>query len=336
MKKINLFGILTLLLFFSCQVKESPKQDEIKDVLTSWKDGEHKEQIISFVKDVTTPGSDYYVQPEDRIAVFDNDGTLWCEKPLYSHFFGLFSEIEKRIKEDPSVAKKEPYKSLHKFIQSQKMEDLEFFIKEYKEGKILDVVGQLMGTAYSGLTVEDYKNLNRDFFKQWKNPKLNKTIFEMTYQPMKELIAYLKQNDFKVYIFTADEGDFLKIFSKELYGISPSHVYGTSTKLMYKDGLIYRTDKGEYVNNWDGKPRLIERSLGKRPIFAAGNSNGDFHMLQYISKGKGKRLSMMIHHTDERREFKYDSHTDKVLPYGKKNGYVIVDMKNDWTTVFGK
>ncbi|QZT37358.1 haloacid dehalogenase-like hydrolase [Halosquirtibacter xylanolyticus] len=332
MNKI-LFGI-TLFCFISCQYEQKQPVEPSAD-LASWNDNKVKKRIVEFVNKVTTPGSDTFVPIEDRIAVFDNDGTLWSEKPLYSHFYGVFYRVEQLIKEHPEKVNEEPFKSLHQFILSKSMKDLHFFMEEYKEGKMLDIVGQLMGSAFSGMKVEEYEMWNRTFFSKWRNNKLDRTIFQMTYQPMKELIDFLKKSGFKVYIITADEGDFLKLFSRELYGVDPSHVFGTTTALKYDEGILYRTSKGQYVNNWDGKPRLIKQAIGKRPIVAAGNSNGDFHMLEYTHKGEGQTLSILIHHTDAKREFQYDGHTDKVLPYAHKNGYVVVDMQQDWANVFG-
>ena len=323
--------ILLLIVFWvlSCNQK-----NEDSDPLSSWNDNKQKERIIEFVKDICNPDSKNYVAPKDRIATFDNDGTLWTEKPLYSHFYSIFNSFAKKINEDPSLATMEPYKSMHEFIKTKSMNSLGFFMEEFKKSEFDKIIGQLFGEPYNGISVEQYNAIQYDFYKKWTHPKFNKSLNELTYVPMKELIDYLKSNLFSVYIFTADEGAFLKLFSEELYDIKPNYVFGTSIQLEYKEGVVTRTNKGEYLNNWQGKPERIYKVIGKRPIFSAGNSNGDFHMLEYTNSNPKKSLSILIHHTDSIREFNYDSHTDKVLPYAQKNNYLIVDMKKDWKQVF--
>ncbi|MBB6459449.1 HAD family hydrolase [Flammeovirga kamogawensis] len=327
MKNIIFLFIIPLVIS-SCS--NSSQQENLK----SWNNINSKKEIVQFVNNITNPNSDQFIPIKDRIAVFDNDGTLWSEKPLYSHFYGVFARVEERIKEDPTLAQKEPFKSLHQFIITKDIKNLGYFMNQLEKGEFNPIVGELMGAPYDGMTVTEFNEWNKKFFKTWKNPIKNKTINELTYLPMKELITYLQKNDFKVYIFTADEGDFLKLFSEDLYNIPAKNVFGSSTALKYKNGQLYRTSKGRYVDNWGNKAALIHQTIGKKPIFAAGNSNGDFEMLEYVNNQSKPHMSLLIHHTDEQREFKYDKHTEKVLPYAKKHNYNIIDMKKDWSKIY--
>jgi hypothetical protein len=188
------------------------------------------------------------------------------------------------------------------------------------------------------MTVEEYTAWNQTWLATWKHPDLRKGYQELTYEPMIELVRFLQRNEFKVYVFTADEGAFVKLVTWGLYRIPPEQAQGSSIKLKY-DGervraRLIRTREAQYFDNWDAKPRLIHQTIGKRPIFAAGNSNGDLHMLQYTAKARGPSMSLLVHHTDGEREYAYDEHTDKVMPMAKSSGWVIVDMKNDWVTMF--
>jgi len=303
--------------------------------LPSWNAGDHRDQILAFVDDVSDIDSPNFVPAEDRIAVFDNDGTLWCEKPLYPHFFVLFNQVEKKIKLDPTLKDQEPYKSLHNFVSTKNPQSLGYFIEAYEKGEFNFIVGQLMGVPFEGLSPEEFSKEMKAFFKAWKHPKFNAGLDDLTYEPMKELVNLLKQHEFKVYIFTADEGAFLKLYSQELYGILPEHVHGTDVEMSYKDGYLTRTGEGQYLDNWDAKARKIFQIIGKQPILAAGNSNGDFEMLQYTTTANlYNSLSIMIHHTDSVREYQYNSHTERLLPYALEHDYIVIDMKEDWNTIF--
>lgn len=301
------------------------------DPLSSWNDTATKQAIVDFVKAVTDRNSRSYVEPEDRIATFDNDGTMWNEKPTYIHVFAVLDRFKEQMKADPSLAKKEPYKAVAK-------KDLGYFVGLVEHGKFLEVVGDLMGVPFEGMTTTEFEDWNRNWLKTWKHPRFGVGYQDLIYQPMVELFDYLRANDFKVYLCTADEGAFLQLVSKELYGVPSEQVLGSAVKLKYsaEDGapVLARTGKGAFLNNWDGKPRLIFQTLGKRPILAGGNSNGDLHMLQYVAEQNRRSLSLLVHHTDGQREYKYNKHTEKVLPLAKKESWTVIDMKNDWKTIF--
>ena len=208
---------------------------------------------------------------------------------------------------------------------------MSYFMSLYENASFETLGSQLMGVPFGGMTHEQYENWGRKFLAEFKHPKFKVGVKGLIYQPMLELINYLEANDFTVYIFTADEGAFLRLAATDLYGLPPSQVHGTSmrSEFVVNDGKaeLVRSYRMHYLDNWDAKPRLIDQVIGKKPIFAAGNSNGDQHMLQYTALGGG--MSLLVHHTDASREYQYDKHTEKVMPLAKKEGWVVVDMKND-------
>lgn len=299
------------------------------DLLPSWNDVASKQAIVEFVKAVTEKGGKDYVLPEDRIATFDNDGTLWVEKPLYTHLLGVVGRMKEQMKADPLLAEREPYKAVAS-------KDMAYFMALYENASFETIVSQLMGVPFGGMTHKQYDAWGRKFLSEFKHPKFKVGVEGLIYQPMVELINYLEANDFTVYIFTADEGAFLRLVATDLYGLPPSQVQGTSmrSEFIVENGKtkLVRSYRMHYFDNWDGKPRLIDQIIGKKPVFAAGNSNGDQHMLQYAALNGG--MSVLVHHTDGAREYQYDKHTDKVMPLAKKEGWTVIDIKNDWKIVF--
>jgi phosphoglycolate phosphatase-like HAD superfamily hydrolase len=299
--------------------------------LPSWNEGPAKQAIIEFVARVTKEDSPDFVPPAERIATFDNDGTLWNEKPLYIHIDALLARYKEQLTANPKLAEQQPYTAVAK-------KDLGYFKKLYEDKAINELVSDLIGVPFEGLTPEQYADWNRKWLDTWKHPRFDVGYRGLTYQPMVELVKHLKANQFKVYIFTADEAAFLRVVSEELYGIPPENVLGSSVKLKFDSSTeptkLVRTKEMNYLDNWDGKPRLIEQVIGKRPILAAGNSNGDLEMLQYVGNQKRLSLALLVHHTDEKREYKYDTHTEQVLPAAQKGGWTVVDMARDWKTVF--
>lgn len=320
--------ILTLagLLFASLLLSPAWASD---DPLPGWNDVASKQAIVGFVQSVTEKGGKAYVPPEDRIATFDNDGTLWVEKPLYIHLLGVFAHMKEQMKADPSLKERQPYKAVA-------TKDMGYFMAMFENAAFETVGSQLMGVPFGGMTHAQYDAWAEKFLSEFKHPKFKVGVEGLIYQPMVELINYLEANDFTVYIFTADEGAFLRLAATELYGLPPSRVQGTSmrSEFIAENGKaeLVRTYRMAYLDNWDGKPRLIDQVIGKKPIFAAGNSNGDQHMLQYAALNGG--MSVLVHHTDGIREYQYDKHTDKVMPLAKKEGWTVIDMKSDWKRVF--
>ena len=302
---------------------------EAADPLPSWNDTATKKAITHFVEAVTTKGGPNFVPPRDRIATFDNDGTLWNEKPLYIHFFAVFDHMKQQMVADPSLKSRQPYKALA-------TKDRNYFVSLYEDASYDTLLGQLIGVPFGGMTTDAFAGWGLAWLKNWKHPKYKVTVKGLIYQPMVELIRYLEANDFKVHIFTADEAAFLRLVSQDLYGLPPDQVHGSSVRIEYvvEDGnaQLLRSYRVRYLDNWAAKPRLIMQELGQTPILAAGNSNGDLHMLQYTVLNGG--LALLLHHTDGGREDRYDSHTDKVMPLAKKEGWTVIDMKNDWGVVF--
>ena len=299
------------------------------DPLKSWNEGATKTDIIDFVAAVSDASSDKFVAAEDRIAVFDNDGTLWVEKPLYTHAYAAFAELKRQIKADPTLLKREPWKSVAS-------KDFGYFEQLYATAEYETLASQLFAAPFGGMSSDDYAAWGREFVANFKHPKLGVGVDALIYQPMVELINYLEENEFTVYIFTADEGAFLRLVAEDLYGIPPERVFGTSVREEFvieneKPALV-RTYRVDHLNNWDGKPRLIQKVLGRTPLFAAGNSNGDQQMLQNTALSGG--MSIVVRHTDADREFAYDKHTDKVMPLAKHEDWVVVDMARDWNQVW--
>ncbi len=309
----------------------TPNNSGMPDPLPSWNDTARKQAVIKFVQEVCDEGSPRFVQAEDRIATFDNDGTLWCEKPLYIHLFANLQRFKEQVQAKPELENQQPYQAILG-------RDVAYFTDLLEQGKTDEIVSDVFGVPFQGLTTDQYAAWNRKFLSQWKHPRFNRGFAGLTYQPMVELVRFLQSNEFDIHIFTADEGSFLKLVAADLYDVPPSNVHGSSIKLEYeadgKESTLVRTATTEYFNNWDAKPRLIFQTLGKRPILAAGNSNGDLQMLQYVSQQSGPAMSLLIHHTDPEREYAYEKHTDKVMPMAKQLGWTIVDMKADWKQIF--
>ena len=329
MKRIFLLLLLTLT---ACTPAESPGTPQATtDPLPSWNDGPTKQSIVAFVEAVTDASSADFVPPEERVATFDNDGTMWNEKPVYIHVFAILGRFKELMEEDASIADKELYKAVAD-------KDLDYFMDLVEQGEFLEVVGDLMGVPFEGMSPAEFAEWNRSWLASWTHPKFGVGYRDLIYEPMVELVDYLRANDFEVYLCTADEAAFLRLVSQELYGVPPQNVLGSSVKLEYKGEddppTVSRTGKGNFLNNWDGKPRNITQSIGREPILAGGNSNGDLHMLQWVGGAKRKTLAILVHHTDADREYQYDKHTEKVMPLAKAGGWTVVDMKNDWKTVF--
>jgi len=301
------------------------------DPLPSWYDGPSKKTVLDFVALVTDKNGKDYVEPADRIATFDNDGCCWIEKPLYIHLFANLDRFKELMEADPKLADRQPYKAIAS-------KDLSFFMDLLEKGQLDTIVGDIFGVPFEGMSTDEFAKWNRNWLATWKHPRFKVGYRNLVYQPMVELIGYLRDNEFDVHLFTADEGAFLKLVATDLYGIPPSNVHGSSIKLRYEvnagDPVLMRTADAKYLDNWDAKPRLIFQSIGKPSIFAAGNSNGDLHMLQWTAGQKTPSLALLIHHTDGDREYAYDKHTDKVMPLAREGGWTIVDMKNDWKEVF--
>jgi phosphoglycolate phosphatase-like HAD superfamily hydrolase len=306
------------------------------DPLPSWNDGKSKSAIIAFVKRVTGQDSADFVPPAERIATFDNDGTLWSEQPVY--FQGTFAldRVRAMAADHPEWQQTEPFKSV---IAG----DMKGLMATGKEG-----LEKVLLAAHANMTAEAFDASVRDWLTTAKHPKTGMPYTQMVYQPMLELLDYLRGNDFKTFIVSGGGVDFMRVFSQKVYGIPPEQVVGTTidAKFEMRDGVptIVKTGTLMLLDDKVGKPVGIYRHIGRRPIFAAGNSDGDLQMLQYTTIARDgndttPRFGMLVHHTDADREWAYDrkSHIgqlDKALDEASQRGWVVVDMKADWRQIY--
>jgi len=303
----------------------------IADPLPSWNNTGSKEAIVSFVERVTKEGSKDFVAPGQRIAVFDNDGTLWAEQPLYFQFLYAFDRVKELAPQHPEWKEKEPYASILKG-------DIKKALASGKKSLV-----QVLATTHAGITTEEFDMSVRNWLATARHPTTKRPYNEMAYQPMLEVLEYLRNKDFKTFIVSGGGIDFMRVFAEQAYGIPPEQVIGSSIKAKYevRDGkpVILKIPELDFLDDKAEKPVGIHRHIGRRPIMAFGNSDGDFEMLEWTTSGKGARFGLLVHHTDADREWAYDreSHIGQLnrgLDEAKKRGWVVVDMKADWMFVF--
>jgi len=301
------------------------------DPLPSWNDGPAKKAIVDFVNRVTREGNMGYVPPEARIAAFDNDGTLWCEHPFYFQFAFAFDRMRALAPQHPEWKDREPFKSL---IAG----DVKAAATAGEKG-LLAVVA----ATHSGMTTDEFADLVKDWIATAKHPRFHRHYTDLIYQPMLDVMQYLRANGFKTFIVSGGGIDFMRPWTEKIYGIPPEQVVGSSgvTKFEMRDGkpVLIKTPAVHFVDDGPGKPVGIHDSIGRRPIIAFGNSDGDLQMLQYVSADGGARLVMYVHHDDAEREYAYDRDTDigrldKGLDEARAKGWPLISMKNDWKTIF--
>lgn len=297
------------------------------DPLPSWNDSKVKEAIVKFVTDVTTKGNSHYVEPENRIATFDNDGTLWCEVPTVEVEFAK-RRLHEVLEHEPTLKNKEPYYSL--------LTKGKAAIPTLSQKEILEIVAK----ALAGMSEETFEKEAKDFFATAKHPKMQVPYSQTAYQPMLELLAYLKDSGFKNFISSGGDIAFMRIVTEDMYGIPPERIIGSFfvDKTMDKNGKleIFRTSTLGLMNDKDNKPVGIVRHIGRRPIFSAGNvrNGGDIAHLRYSSEGSGETLQLMINHDDADREAAYQEKDNASLNAAKKFGWQVVSMKKDWKQIF--
>ena len=299
--------------------------------LHSWNEGTAKKQIVEFVRAVTEKGGKDYVARADRIAVFDNDGTLWSEQPLYVQFVFMLDQLKAAAPQHPEWNDNAAFKALAAHDKAA--------LAKLGQKPILE----LLGTANSGMTVGDYDKAIRDWLVTARHPKYQRPYTELTYKPMQELLAYLRAHGFSTFIVSGGSVEFMRPWAEKAYGIPPEQVVGSQQEVKFemKDGkpVLTRGPKIDFVDDGPGKPVGIYRQIGKRPIAAFGNSDGDLQMLQVTAAGEGRRLAVIVHHDDDKRETAYDrqSHIgklDKALDEAKAKNWTVVSMKSDWKKVF--
>jgi phosphoglycolate phosphatase-like HAD superfamily hydrolase len=302
-----------------------------EDALPSWNDGPSKQAIVAFVAKVTkADGPDFVAEPE-RIAVFDNDGTLWAEQPNYFQAFFIEDRVRALAPQHPEWKTKEPFRSVL-------ANDPKGLAAAGEQG-----LAELVGTTHSGMTTDEFAATVDQWVRSAKHPKSGRPFTEMVYQPMLELLAYLRANGFKTFIVSGGGQEFMRPWTERVYGIPPEQVVGSGGDLRYqteggKPALV-KLPKITFIDDKAGKPVGIQRFIGRRPIFAFGNSDGDREMLEWTTAADGARFAGIVHHTDAEREWAYDRESKigtlaKALDQGKAQGWTIVDMKAEWKTIF--
>ncbi len=299
--------------------------------LPSWNEGEAKEAIVDFVERVTTPGSPDFVPEAERIATFDNDGTLWSEKPMYFQLLFAIDRVKATAAEHPEWKDKQPFKGV---LEG----DMETAAATGEHGIL-----ELVMASHAGMTTEEFEAIVKEWLATARHPELDRPYTEFVFQPMLELLDYLRANGFKTFIVSGGGIEFMRPWVEEVYGIPPEQVVGSSIKVEYRveDGkpALVRLPEIDFIDDKEGKPVGIHQFIGRRPIAAFGNSDGDFQMLEWTTAGEGARLGVYIHHTDAEREWAYDrdSHVGSLsrgLDEAAARGWVLVDMKQDWQTIY--
>lgn len=301
------------------------------DLLPSWNDGPGKQAIVSFVEKVTRPGGASYVPPAERIAVFDNDGTLWSEQPVYFQLLFAVDRVKALAPHHPEWKDQEPFASL---------------LKGDVKGALAGgerAVAEIVMVTHAGMTTAEFEQIVKEWIAAARHPKTGKLYTEMVYQPMLELLAYLRANGFTTFIVSGGGIEFMRPWAERVYGIPPEQVIGSSIKTKYevRDGrpVLVRLPEIDFIDDKAGKPVGIHSRIGRRPLAAFGNSDGDLQMLQWTAAGSGPRFMLLVHHTDAEREWAYDrkSHVgrlDKALDEAAARGWTVVDMKKDWKVVY--
>ena len=327
MKTKRLFAVTTLA---AAVCSTSSTIVQATDPLPSWNDGAAKESILRFVADVTKEGSSLFVPPAERIAVFDNDGTLWAEQPMYVQGFFVLDRVKALAPQHPEWSTQEPFASV-----------LKGDVKGVLAGGER-AIGELLVATHAGNTTDEFEETVNDWITTARHPKTQRLFTEMVYQPMLELLAYLRANGFKTFIVSGGGIEFMRPWSERVYGVPPEQVIGSSikTKFETRDGqpALVRLPDINFIDDGAGKPVGIQMHIGRRPIAAFGNSDGDLQMLQWIASG-GPHFCLYVHHTDAKREWAYDrassvGRLDSGLDEAKVNGWTVVDMKTDWKRVF--
>ena len=301
------------------------------DPLPSWNDGANKQAIIEFVGRITQQGGPDFVPPAERIATFDNDGTLWVEHPMYTQLAFALDRVKAMVPSHPEWKDTQPFKAA-----------LEGDMKTLAASGDHGLVELIMAT-HAGMTTEEFQKIVTDWLATARDPRFKRPYTELSYQPMIELLAYLRANGFKTFIVSGGGVEFMRPWTERVYGVPPEQVVGSSikTEFQMRHGRpeLFRLPEVNFVDDGAGKPVGINEFIGRRPIAAFGNSDGDLEMLQWTTMSGGARLGLIVHHTDADREYAYDRDTsfgrlDKALDIAPMNHWLVVDMKKDWKRIF--
>jgi phosphoglycolate phosphatase-like HAD superfamily hydrolase len=339
MKSRRIHSILVGVLFVSiggCATEASKENDDNNvsatvDPLPSWNEGMSKKTIVDFVTKTATEGDPDFIPVADRIACFDNDGTLWSEQPLYFQLAFSLDQIKAMAPQHPEWKTKQPFKALLEGDLKTALAD--------GEKSLMHIV---MAT-HSGMTTDKFEKAVRDWMATAVHPKTGKHYNEMIYQPMLELLNYLRARGYKIFIVSGGGVDFMRPWVEQSYGIPPYQVIGSSGKVKYDtlkgQSVLIKLPEINFIDDKEGKPVGIHQNIGKQPVFTVGNSDGDYAMLQWTSAGTGPRFGMIVHHTDAQREWAYDrqsqiGHLEKGLDDAAKYNWLIVDMKMDWKKIY--
>ncbi len=301
------------------------------DPLPSWNEGPTKKAITDFVGKVTKKDNPDFVPVAERIAVFDNDGTLWCEHPMYVQLFFALDRIKHLAPGHPDWKLKLPFKAV---LDG----DLKGVMESGERG-----VAEIIMASHAGMTTAEFETIVQDWMKTARHPRFKRPFTDLVYQPMVELMAYLRENGFKIYIVSGGGVEFMRPWTQKVYGIPPEQVIGSTIKTKYevREGkpVLLRLPELDHLDDKGGKPESINKFIGRRPIMAFGNSDGDFQMLEWTTSGSGPRFGLLVHHTDGKREYDYDRLTpfgrlSKGLDEAPKRNWIVADMKADWKRVF--
>jgi haloacid dehalogenase-like hydrolase len=316
----------------SLTLSSSPLRSAESDPLPSWNDGPSKTSIVDFVERVTREDQPDYVKPEERIATFDHDGTLWAEQPMYCQIMFAMDRVQALAPKHPDWKTRQPIKAVLE-------RDMETLAALGETGFL-----KIMAVTHTGITIEDFTKIVADWIAAARHPRFNLPYTELVYQPMLELLAYVRANGFKTFIISGGGVEFMRVFTERVYGIPPEQVVGSCGVVRFQlrsDGkpVLVKESRIELVDDGPGKPAGINRFIGRRPIFAFGNSDADQQMLEWTEAGSGARFMGLLHHTDVEREWAYDRNSyvgrlDKAWDEAVRRGWTLTDMKTEWKKVF--
>jgi phosphoserine phosphatase len=301
------------------------------DSLPSWNDTATKRAVVGFVERVTRDGSPDFIPSAERIAVFDNDGTLWCEQPMYVQLAFVLDRVKALAPQHPEWKEKQPFGAA---LEG----DFKALAATGEKGLV-----ELLIATHTGMTTDEFAAIAKDWIATARHPSFKRPYTECVYQPMLELLAWLRANGFKTYIVSGGGVEFMRPWSERVYGIPPEQVVGSTIQTRYelRDGkpVLLRLPQVDFVDDKAGKPVGIHKAIGRRPVMAFGNSDGDYEMLRYVTSGKGPRFGLLVHHTDANREYAYDRQShfgrlDKALTEAAERGWTVVDMQADWKAIF--
>ena len=337
----HLFSIFTRILALTTLLVFGLQAQAQTEPLSSWNDGAAKQAILDFVKDTTTESSPNFVPPAERIATFDQDGTLWVEHPMYSQVMYVLESVPALVKANPELATVAPYSIVLEILKGDRAAVAKLTMPDLEK---------LAMATLTGMSVDTFSAQAKKWLAEAKDPRWKKPYTELTYQPMQEVLAYLRANDYKTYIVTGGGQDFVRQYSETVYGIPPEQVVGSAVGTSYGydiDGKPQLTKEPKLlVNDNDaGKPEAIHLMIGRQPHIAFGNSTGDQQMLEYTKSGDGARLSLLLLHDDAKREYAYGpaqglpatkvgNFTQELYDKAKKDGWIVISMKDDWKQIF--